>query len=42
MSLDKKVKDSKMVYIIPRGIGSAYITNKIKKGLVINALNKHV
>ena len=42
MSLDKKVKSNKMVYIIPRGIGDAYITDKIKKSLVINALNEHV
>ena len=42
MSLDKKVKNNKMVYVIPNNIGKAYITNKISKNIVIKALKDHV
>ena len=41
MSLDKKVKNNKMVYVIPNNIGKAYITNKISKNIVIKALKDH-
>ena len=41
MSLDKKVKNNKMVYVVPNNIGKAYITNKISKNIVIKALKDH-
>ena len=41
MLLDKKVKNNEMVYILPSGIGNAYITNKITKKMVIKALKEH-
>ena len=41
MSLDKKVKNNKMVYVLPKNIGNAYITNKISKNIVIKALKDH-
>tara|TARA_B100000035_G_scaffold51991_1_gene40573 strand:+ start:311 stop:1378 length:1068 start_codon:yes stop_codon:yes gene_type:complete len=42
MQLDKKVKNNKMTYIIPSGIGKAYISNKVSKKIVIKALKEHV
>jgi len=41
MLLDKKVKNNEMVFILPRGIGDSYITNKITKNMVIKALKSH-
>ena len=41
MSLDKKVKNNEMVYVLPKNIGNAYITNKISKNIVIKALKDH-
>ena len=41
MSLDKKVKNNEMVYVLPKNIGNAYITNKIRKNIVIKALKDH-
>ena len=41
MSLDKKVKNNEMVYVLPKNIGNAYITNKISKKIVIKALKDH-
>jgi len=42
MLLDKKVKNNEMTYVLPKNIGKAYITNKIKKNIVIKALKDHV
>jgi 3-dehydroquinate synthase len=42
MLLDKKVKNNEMTYVLPKNIGEAYITNKIKKNIVIKALKDHV
>ena len=42
MNLDKKVKNNQMVYVIPKNIGKAYITNKINKNIVMKALEEHV
>ena len=42
MQLDKKVKNNKMTYIIPNGIGKAYISNTISKQIIIKALKDHV
>jgi len=42
MTLDKKVKNNQMVYVIPQNIGKAYITNKIHKNIVMKALEEHV
>ena len=42
MLLDKKVKNNEMVYILPKKIGAAYITNKIEKRVVIKSLKEHV
>ena len=42
MTLDKKVKNNQMVYVIPKNIGKAYITNKIHKNIVMKALEEHV
>ena len=42
MLLDKKVKNNEMVYVLPKNIGQAYITNKITKNIVIKALKDHV
>ena len=42
MLLDKKVKNNQMVYILPNKIGSAYITNKINKSVIIKSLKDHV
>ena len=36
MTLDKKVKNNQMIYVIPRNIGKAYITNKIHKNIINN------
>ena len=41
MLIDKKVKNNKMVYVLPNGIGDSYITNKITKIMVIKALKQH-
>ena len=41
MSLDKKVKNNEMVYVLPNNIGNAYIANKINKKIVIKALKDH-
>lgn len=41
MLLDKKVKNNKMVYILPNGIGDSYITNKITKKMVMKAFLQH-
>ena len=41
MLLDKKVKNNKMIYIIPKGIGKAYISNNISKKIIIKALKDH-
>jgi 3-dehydroquinate synthase len=41
MLLDKKVKDNSIVYILPNGIGKAYIANSISKKKVIKALKDH-
>tara|TARA_S200000501_G_scaffold368849_1_gene407335 strand:+ start:545 stop:1615 length:1071 start_codon:yes stop_codon:yes gene_type:complete len=42
MLLDKKVKNNEMVYVLPKKIGAAYITNKIEKRVVIKSLKEHV
>ena len=42
MLLDKKVKNNQMVYVLPNKIGSAYITNKIHKSVIIKSLKDHV
>ena len=42
MQLDKKVKNNKMTYIIPNGIGKAYISNKVSKQIIMKALKDHV
>tara|TARA_B100001778_G_scaffold109050_1_gene89218 strand:- start:4 stop:1074 length:1071 start_codon:yes stop_codon:yes gene_type:complete len=42
MLLDKKVKNNEMVYVLPKKIGAAYITNKIQKRVVIKSLKDHV
>jgi 3-dehydroquinate synthase len=41
MLVDKKVKDNKMVYVLPNGIGDSYITNKISKKMVMKAFIQH-
>ena len=41
MLIDKKVKNNKMVYVLPNGIGDSYITNKITKIMLIKALKQH-
>ena len=41
MLVDKKVKDNKMVYVLPNGIGDSYITNKITKKMVMKAFIQH-
>ena len=41
MLLDKKVKNNKIVFVLPKNIGSAYITNEIKKSMVMKALKNH-
>jgi len=41
MLLDKKVKNNKIFYVLPKNIGKAYITNKITKKIVIKALREH-
>ena len=41
MLVDKKVKNNKMVYVLPNGIGESYISNKITKNMVIKALKQH-
>jgi len=41
MLLDKKVKNNKIFYVLPKHIGNAYITNKISKKTVIEALREH-
>ena len=42
MLLDKKVKNNEMVYVLPKKIGAAYITNNIQKRVVIKSLKDHV
>ena len=42
MTVDKKVKNNQMVYVRPKNIGKAYITNKINKNIVMKALEEHV
>ncbi len=41
MILDKKVKNNEIVYILPKNIGNAYITNKINKNIILKALKDH-
>jgi len=41
MLLDKKVKNNKIVFILPKNIGSAYITSEIRKSMVMKALKNH-
>ena len=41
MLVDKKVKDNKMVYVLPNGIGDSYITNKISRKIVMKAFIQH-
>ena len=41
MLLDKKVKNNKIVFILPKNIGSAYTTNEIRKSMVMKALKNH-
>ena len=41
MLLDKKVKNNKIFYVLPKNIGNAYITDKITKKIVIKALKEH-
>ena len=41
MMLDKKVKNNEIMYILPKNIGNAYITNKINKNIILKALKDH-
>ena len=41
MLLDKKVKNNKIVFILPKNMGSAYINSAMRKSMVMKALKNH-